>query len=62
MQKKQRIFLYVCLVSSVCKTVQETQKHERYLFLHLANRMKLVAVLDGDFSKGLQMNFKVKTL
>ena len=33
-----------------------------YLFLHLANRMKLVAVLDGDFSKGLQTNFKVKKL
>jgi hypothetical protein len=27
---------------------------------HLTNCMKLVAVLDRDFSKGLQINFKVK--
>ena len=54
LKKTRRISLYLCLVSIGDADMAKILKPQRQLIVfHLTNCMKLVAVLDGDFSKGL---------
>ena len=61
LQKNQWVFLSECLVPWGCWHCKQLKNMTPTYFLHLADCMELVAVLDGDFSKGLQINFKLNT-